>query len=359
VSIDPKLLEPPPNAYWFELQREDDDGWQPIELGGRTWHKVGQAPTPEQLATADVAEQGAAASYRIEWRQQNRNLKKCGYSPTFAVEGPAAALPAAQELPRPEPEPEEADDADDGDDEPHERESTVRVTDAAAARIAELERELAAARARPRSNGNGNGLRKPTPRHGVLVRGELPSEVYTDPDWKHVLLFDHLNASVESRHQAALLMQQQLTAQSFGMVQASITELVKAVRGDKSDSDAKWERLLEERSRVASAEHRAAQAASSVGVADASMQTQLEALRVYFEQKLEAKASGGESDDDDEDDDDEGEIDPRVIKTLEMMFGGLKAAAKAFASNPRAHERWPEIAALLAQFTGVSGAASP
>jgi hypothetical protein len=123
--IDARLLEPPKGkkqAYWFEVCREEPDAWQPLAIDGRTWFKVGDVPTPEQVVLADVAERAASARYRIEWKQRNRNNARCGFSPPFLVEHVPAVItpppaPVVPAEPEPEPDEDEDDETDEGEDE--------------------------------------------------------------------------------------------------------------------------------------------------------------------------------------------------------------------------------------------------
>ena len=352
--VDERLLRPPKGAYWFELQRDVAEQWQPVQADGGlgpegTWFRIDKTPTPEQLALADAA--GAGATYRVEWRQKDRKLRSLGTTVPFTV--PTAAPPAfvaaasngkRPDEPSPDDDAEQPDDddeqPDDDDEQPDDDDEQPEDTEPAPASPAPIRKRRPPYRP-PSANGNGhaaaNGLDIVQTRHAAAP----PYAHRHDPYMFSFQAFDYLKHSTDRDAERAEAERARRDARDREYMATILATLMGQSKENSSTMQTFFERMMKlERERgEAEAERRAAEAERDAAPDDAPNEAMMAAL---VEQLAQIKAQIAASKDGADLVDNDGnaiDLGPYI-----KAVGGF---ARFLSNTPWAKEKWPELGELF------------
>lgn len=320
---DERILKAPKGAYWFELQREEEDGWQPVEHEGETYLRLDGAPTPEQLALADATERDEECTYRLEWRPKRKNGRMLGSSVAFKMQPPPTGAAAADD----EDEEIEDDEAE-GDD------------DTEPPPPAKPKRRLNGQNGHAR-NGNGGA------HLGHIVGAPRPPAAYAthDPHMFSFQAFDYLTHALESRETRAQQERdmrererQQFQMEMFAYLRGEAQRTNQFITSESErravEMKAAFEAIMQAQQRAAEAETAAAVAATAPqsGVEVDALVDQLAQIRSKLEEhKGEIVDENGEQVD----------LTP-YIKAAGGFFRYLS-------ETPWAREKWPDLARVFTQ----------
>lgn len=324
------LLDPPAGAVWWQLERDVGEAWEPVQLDGRTYFKIGDAPSPEQATLA-----AGPGTYRIEWRPKKQTGRRLGYSLSFTAAGGGAPLPVPADNDNAEPERDEDDDDErdeDDDDERDDDEAPAPTVPATTPKGAYKRRKgTVTTRQQPAA---------PIPRGPSIAT--LPQAQTVDPHMFSFQAFEYfkhsnredLAAEREERQRAHEREMKRIESANAQQKEATM-QLVAVIVGAQNQQAQMFERVIGLTREKAEVQTEVALAKVTPGGAD---------MAVVVQQLNELRAAMAEREAGADDDDDDDEKFPFTMEDVATV-GRVVADAFAFIGrSPWAAERFPELA---------------